>query len=408
MIIRAGALLTLDGPPVAGGELRVSGNRIANVGAKGSLPQTDGAEEVIDLGDHIVLPGLINAHCHLDYTMMRSAIAPPASFSAWVQRINAIKRSLDSDDYLAAIARGFSELKRWGTTTVCNIEAFPELMPRMPAPPIRTWWFYEMIDIRHRITTDEVVAGALMFFQRRDETAGGFGLSPHAPYTASTMLYHLANDCAGTLEMPLMTHVAESREELEMFRDGRGPLYDFMASLRRPMHDCGGGNTPFGQLWKSHSIDANWLLTHMNELTEDDFALLAELPIGGAPNVVHCPGSHRYFRHSPFPYRRLHGLGVNICVGTDSLASNDSLSLLSELRRLQRAEPWLDASQLLRTVTVNPARALRRENQLGRITAGALADLIAIPFSHKMETIYEEVVAFAQAVPWMMIDGKIR
>jgi cytosine/adenosine deaminase-related metal-dependent hydrolase len=406
MIIRTGALLTMDGPPLAGGELSISGNRITTVGAKDSL-RTGAGEQVVDLTDYLVMPGLINAHCHLDYTMMRHAIAPPASFTAWVQRINAIKRSLDSDDYLSAIARGFNELKRWGTTTVCNIEAFPELMPRMPPPAIRTWWFYEMIDIRHRITTDEVVAGALMFFQRRDETAGGFGLSPHAPYTSSTMLYHLANDCAATLEMPRTTHVAESREELEMFRDSRGPLYDFMASLRRPMNDCG-GSTPFGHLWKTHSIDSGWLLTHMNELTEDDFALLADLPLGGAPNVVHCPGSHRYFRHSPFPYRRLHGLGVNICVGTDSLASNDSLSLLGELRRLQRSEPWLDPLQLLRTVTVNPARALRRENQLGRITPGALADLIAIPFSHKMETIHEEVVAFAKPIPWMMIDGKIR
>jgi len=82
--------------------------------------------------------------------------------------------------------------------------------------------------------------------------------------------------------------------------------------------------------------------------------------------------------------------------------------VLAELRRLQRSEPWLDPLQLLRTVTVNPARALRRENQLGRITPGALADLIAIPFSHKMETIHEEVVAFAKPIPWMMIDGKIR
>jgi cytosine/adenosine deaminase-related metal-dependent hydrolase len=406
MIIRAGALLTMDGPPICGGEVRIHGNRIAEVGAPGAL-SGETSETVIDLSDHIVMPGLINTHCHLDYTMMRYAIAPPASFSAWVQRINAIKRSLDSEDYLAAIARGFHEVRRWGTTTICNIEAFPELMPRMPAPPIRTWWFYEMIDIRHRITTDEVVAGALMFFQRRDETEGGFGLSPHAPYTASTMLYHLANDCAATMDMPLMTHVAESREELAMFRDARGPLYDFMASLRRPMSDCG-GTTPFSQLWHTHSIGPAWILTHMNELTEDDFTLLSGLPLGAAPHIVHCPGSHRYFRHSAFPYRRLHALGVNICVGTDSLASNDSLSLLAELRRLQKTEPWLEATELLQTVTVNAARALRRENQLGRITPGALADLIAIPFSGIVETLHEEVVAFAEPIPWMMIDGKIR
>jgi cytosine/adenosine deaminase-related metal-dependent hydrolase len=207
--------------------------------------------------------------------------------------------------------------------------------------------------------------------------------------------------------MPLMTHVAESREELDMFRHARGPLYEFMASLRRPMEDCG-GTTPFAKLWKTHSIDAKWLLTHMNELTEDDFALLSQLPLGGAPHIVHCPGSHRYFGHSTFPYRRLHEIGVNICLGTDSLASTDSLSLFAELRRLQRSEPWLTGYQLLRTVTVNPARALRRENQLGRIKPGALADLIAIPFSQRIEAVHEEVVAFAEPISWMMIDGKLR
>jgi imidazolonepropionase-like amidohydrolase len=84
------------------------------------------------------------------------------------------------------------------------------------------------------------------------------------------------------------------------------------------------------------------------------------------------------------------------------------LSLLAELRRLQKTEPWLEATELLQTVTVNAARALRRENQLGRITPGALADLIAIPFSGIVETLHEEVVAFAEPIPWMMIDGKIR
>jgi cytosine/adenosine deaminase-related metal-dependent hydrolase len=405
MIIKARVVVTMDGPPHSDGAVLIEGNRIVGVGRAEEFAQR--AEAVLDLGGRVLLPGLINAHCHLDYTMMRHAISPSPSFTQWVKRINAIKRSLDSDDYLRAIARGFAELKRWGTTTVCNIEAFPELMLRMPPAPIRTWWFYEMIDIRHRVTTDDVVAGALMFFQHRDDVIGDFGLSPHAPYTASTQLYHLAKECAAPTQMPLMTHLAESREELEMFCDARGPLYDFMRSLKRPMSDCGLGS-PFGRLWQTGAVDSNWLLTHMNELTEDDFALLANLPPGSAPHVVHCPGSHRYFRHSQFAYRRLHELGVNICVGTDSLASTDSLSLLGELRRVRAAEPWLGAEELLRTVTVNPARALRRENALGRIVPGALADLIALPTCGTVTTVHEEIVAYAEPVSWMMIDGKIR
>ena len=132
------------------------------------------------------------------------------------------------------------------------------------------------------------------------------------------------------------------------------------------------------------------------------------LPRESAPHVVHCPGSHAYFRHAPFPFRRLHELGVRICTGTDSLASTDSLSLPGELRRLWKAEPWLTAEQLLETVTVNPARALRRPAQLGRIAPGAWADLIALPVSGNLASVHEEIVRFDQPIPWMMIDGQIR
>ena len=402
MIFRARAIVTMDGPPIGHGAVAIEGNRITAVGLSAELggPATD-------LGDVALMPGLINAHCHLDYTMMRGAILRPGSFTAWVQRINALKRSLDNDDYLAAIALGFAELRKWGTTGVCNIEAFPELMPQLGPPPIRTWSFYEMIDIRHRITSDDVVAGALSFFSQRDHPLALFGLSPHAPYTASIELYQLANACADSLAMPLTTHVAESREELEMFRDARGPLYDFMASIQRPMTDCG-YHAPFAQLWQQGAIDSRWLLAHMNELTEEDFAILASLPRGGGPAIVHCPGSHRYFGHTPFPFRRLDALGMNICVGTDSLASTGSLSLLEELRLLRKTEPWITPEHALRTVTVNPARALRRQRQLGQIVPGALADLIAIPMSGSLANLHEEIVEHPHPVSWVMIDGQVR
>jgi aminodeoxyfutalosine deaminase len=405
MILKARVVVTMDGPPIEHGAVAVEGNEIKAVGPAGEF--SSASDEVLDLGEVALLPGLINAHCHLDYTMMRGAILPQRTFTAWVQRLNALKRSLDSDDYLDSITRGFRELIKWGTTTVCNIESFPELMPHMPPPPIRTWWFYEMIDVRHRLTTEDVVAGALAFFQHRGTRLASFGLSPHAPFTASVNLYRLANECTRSLAMPLTSHVAESREEYEMFRNARGPLHGFMQSILRPMTDCG-ARGPFSYLWEAGAINSQWLLAHMNELDEDDFCLLASLPRRGAPHIVHCPGSHRYFRHSPFRWKRLHELGVNLCVGTDSLASTDSLSLLGELRRLRNAEPWLTPEQLLQTITVNPARALRRSQQLGKLAPGASADLIALPVSGNVATVHEEIVRFERPIPWMMIDGQVR
>ena len=191
-----------------------------------------------------------------------------------------------------------------------------------------------------------------------------------------------------------------------MFRDKAGPLYEFLDGLARPMADCG-GHSPFTYLWRSGAIDATWILVHMNELDEEDFGILAGLPRGAGPHIVHCPGSHRYFQHTEFPFRRLHDLGMNICAATDSLASTHSLSLLEELRHLQKTNPWLTPEQLLRTVTVNPAHALKMEHQLGAIAPGVLADLIAIPVSGNVASLHDEIIAYTQPVPWMMIDGNV-
>ena len=405
MIFRARFILPIDGPPIENGAVSVKGNRVAAVGGVEEIRAAHSGE-VTDLGEVVLMPGLINAHCHLDYSMMRHAIHPQKNFAEWVKRINALKRGLDDDDYLAAIGKGFAEAKHWGTTTIGNIESFPELMLRLPPSPLRTWWFHEMIDIRHRLPTERALAGALSFFAARTRPLDFFGLSPHAPYTASATLYKLARECAGQLAMPLTTHVAESREEYEMFRGKTGPLYEFLDGLQRPMADCG-GHSPFTYLWRSGAIDAGWILVHMNELDEEDFAILGGLPCGGGPHVVHCPGSHRYFGHTPFQFRRLHGMGVNVCVATDSLASTFSLSLLGELRLLQRTNPWLTPEELLRTVTVNPARALQRGDDLGKIAVGAVADLIAIPASGSVGDLHEEIISYTRPVPWMMIDGNV-
>ena len=404
MILRARTVLPISGSPIENGAVAISGNTIAAVGSFAEVRAAHGGE-VIDLGDRVLMPGLVNAHCHLDYTMLRRAIQPQRSFTDWIRHINALKRSLGLDDYRDAIARGFSELRRWGTTTVANIESFPELLPEMPPPPLRTWWFLEMIDLRHLVTSEDVVAGALAFFEKTSDWLGGFGLSPHAPYTASGPLYELVSKAAEKLNMPVMTHVAESREEWEMFRHARGELYDFMARLDRWMQDCQHQHTPLRHLFHHTAFGARWILAHMNELDDSDFTLLASIPRGERPSIVHCPGSHRYFRHAPFPLAKLMEIGMNVCLGTDSLASTYSLSLFDEMRLLAKREAWLHPADIVAMATLNGARALGMN--AGKIAPGALADLIALPAAGSVRDIHADILANREPVAWMMLDGKI-
>lgn len=409
MIYRSRTVVTMDGPPIADGAVVVQAERIAAVGAWPEVRQRFTSEPVTDLGERTLLPGLINAHCHLDYSTLRHAILPQASFADWIGRINAVKRTLHADDYLAAIARGLAESRRWGTTTLFNVESFPELMWKMAPPLLRTWWFYEMIDVRQPAPTEELVAGVLLFFQEdRPGWLGGHGLSPHAPYTASPELYRLARDCARRHGMPWTTHLGESRDERAMFLEAKGPLHDFLKGLGRPMTDCGGGRSALAQLTANGALGPECLAVHLNHLEEADFALLAPgAPLAGL-NVVHCPLSHRYFGHDRFPLERLHALGANLCIGTDSPASDGSFSVLAELRALSQAVPALSPRELLTMATLNPARAIGLAGRLGCIRPGALADLVAAPLGEGSPgNIHAEIIGHPAPIDWMLVHGRV-
>jgi cytosine/adenosine deaminase-related metal-dependent hydrolase len=410
MIIRARIVVTMDGAPVENGAVAVSGNRIVDVGRFDDI-RTRSAGNTLDLGEQVLLPGLINAHCHLDYSCLRGKISPQKSFTDWIRAINAKKSELSPKDYVASINHGFEEAKRFGTTAIANLTAFPELISQVQ-PPIRTCWFAELIDIRAPERANELVDSAIESLGR----GAPWGLAPHALFTASSNLFRRCEEIAQREHILLTTHLAESREEMEMFRAASGPLYEFIKSIGRPMDDCGNG-TPLGLFLdlmgsggspnRPRAIEVNrpylsWIVVHLNELTEKDFDLLKRS--NSKFHVVHCPRSHNYFGHSPFAFERLRSLGFNICLGTDSLASNESLSLFAEMRAFQKEFSSVSAEEIFQMVTVNPARALRYENSLGQIRPGFGADLIAVPCSTSTD-IFERIVACDAPVSWALVNG---
>ena len=430
MIIRARTVVTMDGAPIENGAVAVSGDRIddsapgsspsraarpARSAAAGSIvdvgkfPEVSARysdQEIVDLGEQVLLPGLINAHCHLDYTCLRGKISPQKSFTDWIRAINAEKSRLSPQDYVTSINEGFAEAKRFGTTTIANLTAFPELIRRMPAAPIRTWWFAELIDVRSPDRTNELVDSAVELLKSEQN----YGLAPHALFTASKNLYKCCEEAGDSIL--LTTHLAESREEMEMFSDASGPLYEFLESIGRDMGDCGHGTPlecflrvtdPSTKRLFGTQNENNCLVAHLNELTESDFELLKKMKTKF--HVVHSPRSHDYFGHSRFPFKRLNAIGFSLCLGTDSLASNESLSLFAEMRAFQRNEPAISPEKIFEMVTVNAASALRQQNTLGRIRPGFRADLIAIPCTEDGD-LFAEIVAFEGEINWMMVNGK--
>jgi cytosine/adenosine deaminase-related metal-dependent hydrolase len=173
------------------------------------------------------------------------------------------------------------------------------------------------------------------------------------------------------------------------------------------MSDCGLGS-PVRHLARNKMLGENLLAVHVNALARGDATLLGKHRV----NVVHCPRSHYYFCHPPFLRQRLARAGVNICIGTDSLATvrktrkeNPELSMFEEMRELAANDPKLPPAEILRMATVNGARALGRVGQIGELSKNALADLIAIPARAKINDACEAVLGHVGDVSASMIDG---
>jgi cytosine/adenosine deaminase-related metal-dependent hydrolase len=202
--------------------------------------------------------------------------------------------------------------------------------------------------------------------------------------------------------MLLTTHLAESNEEMEMFRHGRGRLFELLESLGRSMDDCGAGKTPLAVMLEREAINDRWIVVHLNELTEED---LVRLESGPRFHIAHCPRSSRYFRHRPFAMQKLRELRFNICLGTDSLASNSSLNLFAEMQTVRDDHRWLEPERILEMVTSNSAHALDQKDALGKIRHGFQADLIALPIKNGRRDIFEKIIAWSEPVPWMLVSG---
>ncbi|MCG3150551.1 MAG: 5'-deoxyadenosine deaminase [Verrucomicrobiae bacterium] len=386
MILRAKWVLPVSAPPIENGAVTVEGDSIVAVG-----PATG---EGRDLGEVVLAPGLINAHCHFDYSHLQGKVPFHGSFADWLMLLVELKKQQTEADYLAGIQAGIEQALAAGTTTVVNIASVPNLIPQLPATPLKIIWCEELIDLFREEPAEKLVEAAL-------QRPGIGGLSPHAPYTASPELYRLAARHARGRHWVFTTHLAESEEEDDMFRRGTGHMYDSFRRAGRDMADCKRVG-PVQLLRECEVLTPECLVAHANCLTELDMMLLQAT---GTP-VAHCPQTHRFFRRGMPLIERLQHAGVNVCLGSDSLASGESLSMFAQMQELSREFPRWSAEQILPLATTNAAKALQRAGKLGEISVGAVADLIAVPLAGNFDP-YEAVVFAEQPVSFMMINGNV-
>jgi len=408
LILRARVVFPVTRPPIEDGAVVVSGGHVAAVGPWRQL-RREFTGPLRDLGEVVLLPGLINAHCHLDYTHMAGLFPPQKSFCDWIKLITTEKAQWIFSDYAESWIAGARMLLQSGTTTVADIEAVPELLPEVwNATPLRVLTFLEMTGVRSRREPKAILAEAVAVMDVQPPHRGDTGLSPHAPYSTSPLLLEKTAALARKRQLRLVTHIAESATEFEMFTQGRGEMFDWLRRNRRDMSDCD-GRSPVQHLARCNALGPHLLAVHVNHLAPGDAALLARKRV----SVVHCPSSHDYFRHREFPRRELARAGVNLCLGTDSLASfrkqrgwETKLSLFQEMRAFATKHPDVSAKQILQMTTLNAARALGLAGKAGEIRTGAFADLIALPLPEKLPEICSAIVQHSGDVAASMIGGE--
>jgi cytosine/adenosine deaminase-related metal-dependent hydrolase len=377
---RAAWVLPIDRPPVPGGVVTVDRGRIVRV-----AETADGVVE--DLGRVAVLPGLVNAHTHLELSWMRDLVPPAACMPAWAATLIEQRRAV-SPDPPQPIFAAIAEARAAGTSLVGDVSNTLAAYQPLLDSELFAAIFCELVGFAAS-DPESLVAGlasriaALPSHERLRAS-----IVPHAPYSVSPDLFRaIARYSAGR---PISVHVGESSEEIQFLRDASGAWRDLLESLgvwdaAWPAPSCG----PIAYLDRLGLLTANLIAVHGVQLTDAELGRLASVHA----TLVTCPRSNRWTGAGAPPLDRFYASGVRVAVGTDSLASVDSLNMLAELAEMRRLAPRLPARALLESATRAGADALGFGSELGTLQPGARAQVIAVRVPAGIEDVEEYLVS---------------
>lgn len=389
-VLTARWIFPVDGPPLPFGTVTVRNDRILAVAAAGDRTAD------LDLGNAAVLPGLVNAHTHLDLSGLRGKVPPTRDFPAWLRAIISHRRTTTPDQVAADIRDGLAECLRYGTTLVGDISGDGSSWDEVQAAPLWSVVFRELLGL-----TEERAAAAWEVCRRwlsglAESPTCRPGVSPHAPYSVRAALFGAVT----TFGLPLAVHLAETPAEQELLAGRRGPFVSFLEEVAA--WDPEGLVTSVQHILHQSTCGSPALFIHCNYLTAD-----APIPPNGS--VVYCPRTHAAFGHDRHPFRDFLTRGVRVALGTDSLASNPDLDVLAEARFVHQRHPDLPGDLLLRMVTLAGAEALGWASETGSLTPGKSADLVVVPLpDEEAEDPHRLVLASSAAVVRTLWRGRWR
>jgi len=365
----------VSGPPIENGRITIRDDKIEFVGP----PESRAADE--HLGNVAIIPGLVNAHTHLDLSGARGLIPPtdPDHFTQWLNGVITYRRSRTEEQTAKDIRDGLEECLKFGTTLIGDIAVEGMSWEALHEAPTRSLIYWEMIGLdqarvgmqwnRYLATSGQSSENPDGLPVRMPNAICKWGCSPHAPYSVDVTSGKLLQ----WLDNRVSIHVAETPAESELLEHRSGPYVDFLTNLGvYSESELASSIKEFLTPLVTFPATSKILLIHCNDLPATfDFQ----------PNhyVVYCPRTHAAFRHPPHPFREFLNRGVRVCLGTDSLASNPDLDILAEARFVHERHPDVTGETLLKMITLNGAEALGYEEETGSLEIGKSADFVATP-----------------------------
>ena len=391
-------VIPISAPSFEHGTVAVDDGRIQYVGPRADAP----SGQDVDLGEALLMPGLVNTHTHLELTALRGFLED-LDFAHWIIRLNGVKRAvLDRDRMLDAARFGIVEGLRAGITTYADTCDSGVAFDAMLEAGVRGIMYQEVFgpDPAARDRSLAELEDKVDALRSRQTPLVRVGVSPHAPYTVSDSLYAAVSEYAVRQKLPVAVHIAESEVERQLVERGEGIFADGLR--RRGIHVAPRGRSSIEVLNRTGILDTRALLIHCVRLDDDDIGLIARRR---AP-VAHCPVSNAKLGHGTARILEMLAAGITVGLGSDSVASNNRMDMLAEARAAvlgQRARvakhDVLCAKDVLTLATLGGAAALGLEREIGSLDVGKSADLAAFPVDECGMPVHDPEAAAVFALP---------
>jgi aminodeoxyfutalosine deaminase len=360
-LFKARWIFPVASEPIAHGAIEVCDGRILAVHRR-----TPGKAD--DLGEVAIVPGFVNAHTHLEFSELPAPLSPGQPFPTWIRALMTYRRQ--RGEATRAVRTGLQECRRHGT--VAFGEILTEVSDETPANVDGAVLFRELIGFTpESIDVQLQIADRFLQADDSDFVRGVIrGISPHAPYSVHPSLFQQLVALAARRRAPLAMHLAETQAELQLLREGQGELVELL-TLFGVWRDgiLPPATRPLNYLRAMAGLD-RVVIAHGNYLDDEEIEFVASRRNFA---VAYCPRTHAFFGHTEHPWRKIIASGGLVAIGTDGRCSNPDLSVWNELLYLAARFPDSDRAMLLQMGTLNGARGLGLETELGTLEAGKAA-----------------------------------